>query len=189
MNATASSLPAARSASPQRFSELLEQIAEEHQDERIGIGDLLHAMQGRAIAALLFIFAFPNILPTPPGVAAVLGLPSIFLSFQLMLGTRPWLPSFIAKRSMTTEAFRNIVRRAAPVLSRAENLLKERWSPLTAPLAQRLLGLVRLPSGARSTEPCVYQSPSTTRVAARSPVVSACMAGRCVWPWMSRSTP
>lgn len=144
MNATASSLPAARSARPQRFSELLEQIAEDHEGERIGIGDLLQAMQGRAIAALLFIFAFPNILPTPPGVAAILGLPSIFLSFQLMLGSRPWLPHFIASRSMTIEAFRTIVRRATPVLSRAENLLKERWGALTSPLAQRLLGLVCL---------------------------------------------
>ncbi len=61
-----------------------------------------------------------------------------------MLGTKPWLPRFIADRSMTIEAFRNIVRRATPVLSRAEGLLRERWAPLTSPLAQRLLGLLCL---------------------------------------------
>jgi hypothetical protein len=137
-------LPVPPSRRQQSFSELLQQIADEHQGDRVGIGDLLQAMQGRAIAALLFIFAFPNILPTPPGLAAVLGLPSIYLSFQLMLGTKPWLPRFIADRSMTIEAFRNIVRRATPVLSRAEGLLRERWAPLTSPLAQRLLGLLCL---------------------------------------------
>lgn len=128
----------------QRFSELLTGIAESHEGARITVGDLLQAMQGRAIAALLFIFAFPNILPTPPGVAAILGLPLVYLSSQLMLSRRPSLPGFIANRSMTHEAFRMIVERAAPVLTRAETMLRERWEPLISPPAARLLGLVCL---------------------------------------------
>ena len=104
----------------------------------------MQAMRGRAIAALLFIFAFPNILPTPPGVAAILGLPLIYLSSQLMLDRAPWLPRFIAERSMSHEAFRNIVARATPVLNRAEKMLRERWAPLTGPAMERVMGLVCL---------------------------------------------
>ena len=101
-------------------------------------------MRGRAIAALLFIFAFPNILPTPPGLAAVLGLPLIYLSSQLMLARQPWLPGFIANRSMTIETFRTIVARATPVLNRAERMLRQRWWPLVSPGAERVLGFVCL---------------------------------------------
>jgi hypothetical protein len=128
----------------QRFSELLQQVAEGHMADRISIADLLHAMKGRAIAALLFLFAFPNILPTPPGLAAVLGLPLIYLSSQLMLGRQPWLPGFIADRSMTRDTFRNIVAKAAPVLNRAEKMLRQRWWPLVSPGAERMLGFVCL---------------------------------------------
>ena len=137
-------LPVPPSRRQQSFSELLQQIADEHQGDRVGIGDLLQAMQGRAIAALLFIFAFPNILPTPPGLAAVLGLPSIYLSFQLMLGTKPWLPRFIADRSMTRDAFRNIISKATPILNRAEKMLRQRWWPLVSPSMERVMGFVCL---------------------------------------------
>lgn len=54
--------------------------------ERISVGDLLRAMGDRAIGALMFIFAFPNVLPTPPGTSTILGAPLIFLAAQLMLG-------------------------------------------------------------------------------------------------------
>ncbi|WP_151718178.1 exopolysaccharide biosynthesis protein [Gemmobacter serpentinus] len=135
---------ATRPAMRQRFSELLQQVAETHSEDRISIADLLQAMKGRAIAALLFLFAFPNILPTPPGLAAVLGLPLIYLSSQLMLGRQPWLPGFIAHRSMTRDTFRNIVAKAAPVLNRAEKMLRQRWWPLVSPGAERVLGFVCL---------------------------------------------
>ena len=41
-------------------------------------------------------------------------------------------------------------------------------------------------SPTRSTEPCSYQSPSTTRV---FPSPSSWIAGRWVWPWIIRRTP
>ena len=137
-------LPVPPSRRQQSFSELLQQIADAHQGDRVGIGDLLQAMQGRAIAALLFIFAFPNILPTPPGTAGILGLPLLFLSAQMMLGLDPWLPGFIARRSMARGTFQALVERITPWLLRAERLLKARMELLAHPRAQRLLGALCL---------------------------------------------
>lgn len=137
-------LPDAPPPGRQRFSQLLQQVADDHLAERITISDLLQAMEGRAIAALLFLFAFPNILPTPPGVAAILGLPLIYLSFQLMLARQPWLPRFIADRSMTRDAFRNIISKATPILNRAEKMLRQRWWPLVSPGMERVMGFVCL---------------------------------------------
>lgn len=127
-----------------RFSDLLKTTADTHLHPRLSIGDMLAAMQDRASAALLFIFAFPNILPTPPGVATILGLPIIFLSAQMALGRPPHLPRLIADRSMATVQARQLVARALPHLHRAESLLRHRWPLLTAPLAERLLGVICL---------------------------------------------
>lgn len=128
---------------PKPFSAILEEIATAP-GERISLGDLLEAMQGRAFGALLIIFAFPNILPSPPGLAGVLGLPLIFLSAQMVMGRPPWLPDFIARRSMDRSAFATLVRRGAPWLARAERLLRERMLGLSSARSQRIIGIVCL---------------------------------------------
>ncbi len=123
---------------------MLTRIANDPSRDRISVGDLLDVMNLRAFGALILIFGFPNMLPAPPGLAGVLGLPLIFLSFQMMLGRLPYLPGFITRQSTSREAYRAIVERAAPWLARAERLLKQRLSLLTSPAFERLLGLVCL---------------------------------------------
>lgn len=131
---------AAASMPPQRLSEILDDIAAQDGRDRISLGDILGVMHGRAFGALLLIFAFPNILPTPPGTAGVLGLPLLFLSTQMMLGQMPWLPRFIARRSLSREAFVTLVGHARPWLMRAERLLRARLVWLAHPRAQRFIG-------------------------------------------------
>ena len=112
--------------------------------ERISVGDLLVALGDRATAALLFIFAFPNVLPTPPGTSTVLGAPLIFLAAQLMLGRAPWLPVFLAKRSMSRADFASLIKRIVPWLLRAESLLRPRLGTLARPPMENLIGLASL---------------------------------------------
>ena len=83
------------------------------------MGDLLVALGDRTTAALLFIFAFPNVLPTPPGTSTVLDAPLVFLAAPLMLA------------------------RAACLL-RAESLLRPRLGTLARPPMQQLIGLASL---------------------------------------------
>lgn len=127
-----------------RFSQILQELAEGEEKDRISVGDLVQAMQDRAFGALLLVFAFPNILPSPPGLAAVLGLPLVYLSTQMMLGQLPWLPKFIANRSMTHQNFVTVVEKGAPWLSRAERLLRQRVGFMTSAPVERLLGFVCL---------------------------------------------
>lgn len=112
--------------------------------ERISVGDLLVALGDRATAALLFIFAFPNVLPTLPGTSTVLGAPLIFLAAQLALGRAPWLPAFVAKRSMSRADFSSLVTRVVPWLLRAESLLRPRLGALARPPIEHLIGLLAL---------------------------------------------
>lgn len=92
----------------------------------------------------MFVFAMPNVLPTPPGTSAVLGAPLIFLAAQLTFGRKPWLPALISRRSMSRVDFHVLIQRIAPWLERAERLLKPRASVLALPPMEYFVGLICL---------------------------------------------
>ena len=119
-----------------RFSQILDAIGADERRDRVSVSDLMRAMDARAVAALILLFALPNVIPAPPGTSAVLGLPLLYLTAQMMLGKLPWLPAISADRSMTRNDFGSFVGRVTPLLARAERLLKPRLLFLTAPKAE-----------------------------------------------------
>ncbi|MGQ3051296.1 MAG: exopolysaccharide biosynthesis protein [Roseateles sp.] len=112
--------------------------------ERVSLQDLLNLLGDRAVAALLLIFALPNVIPVPPGASAILGLPMLMLAAQLTLGSKPWLPAFVAQRSLSHAQFVAVVARISPWLQRAERRLRPRWPAWSGHSAERLVGLVCL---------------------------------------------
>jgi hypothetical protein len=126
------------------LSAMLHALAQDDSHDRIAVSDLLAALGDRALAALLFVFAVPNVLPVPPGPSAILGAPLVFLAAQLAFGRRPWLPAVIARRTMTRTDFAALMRRIGPWLERAERMLKPRIAGLTLPPVEYLIGLVCL---------------------------------------------
>jgi hypothetical protein len=126
------------------LSAMLLALAQDESRERIAVSDLLEALGDRALAALLFVFAVPNVLPVPPGTSAILGAPLVFLAAQLAMGRRPWLPALIARRTMTRADFAALVRRIGPWLARAERMLRPRAMGLAQPPMEYLVGLVCL---------------------------------------------
>jgi hypothetical protein len=126
------------------LSAILRQLAAEPGRERVSVRDLFVALDDRALAALLFVFAVPNVIPSPPGLSTVLGVPLLFLSTQLLLGRKAWLPEFIARRSMARADFEALMIRVLPWLQRAERLLRPRLSGLALPPMEYLLGLTCL---------------------------------------------
>lgn len=132
-----------RMASPEgrkRVSQILEDVAADDRRERISISDLMRAMDARAVAALILFFSLPNAVPTPPGTSAILGMPLLYLCYQMMLAKLPWLPALIADRSMTRDDFRALVGRFSPILSRAERLLRPRLLFVTSIAGERVIG-------------------------------------------------
>lgn len=123
---------------------MLRALADDASRERITVGDLLQALGDRAIGALLFIFAVPNVLPVPPGTSSVLGAPLVFLAAQLTFGMRPWLPGIISRRSMCRADFDKMVSRVIPWLERTEKLLRPRYSALALPPFEYAVGLICL---------------------------------------------
>lgn len=126
------------------LSVILFKLAHDAKRERISVGDLLKVLGDRAVGALLFIFAVPNILPVPPGTSSILGAPLIFLAAQLMFGRAPWLPGVVAQRSLPRKDFVSLIRRIVPWLSKAEKLLRPRLGALTTPPMEYFVGFVCL---------------------------------------------
>lgn len=112
--------------------------------ERISVGEIAEGLGHRSFGALMIAFAFPNMLPLPPGASAVLGAPLIVLSAQLMLGRDAWLPGPIARRSLRRADFAGLVVRATPWLERAEGLLRPRLPALAGRHAEPVIGLLLL---------------------------------------------
>ncbi len=123
-----------------RLSRVLDEIAADDDRDRVSIADLMSLLGARATGALLFLFALPTALPSPPGTSSVLGLPLVYLSAQMALGRTPWLPRFIAARSMSRADFAATIARASPLIARAERLLRPRLSVLVRGGAERAIG-------------------------------------------------
>ncbi|QLQ20554.1 MAG: exopolysaccharide biosynthesis protein [Exiguobacterium profundum] len=125
-----------------RLSDILTEIGTDTARTRISVADIMEATGARAIGALILLFAAPNVLPTPPGTSSILGMPLVYLTAQLMLGRLPWLPKFISERSIYRADFIGMMDRAAPILARAEKLLKPRFSLLISAPAERVVGTI-----------------------------------------------
>jgi hypothetical protein len=124
------------------LSQLLVQIAQDASRERISVRDLLSALQDRAIGAMIFVFALPNIIPLPPGASSILGAPLLFLTAQLAVGRKPWLPQAIADRSVDRVHFEAVVKRMTPWLARGERMLRPRLQSLASPPMEYLIGVI-----------------------------------------------
>ena len=113
-------------------------------EERISIGAIVDMLAERGFGLLILLLALPTCLPiAPPGLSAIAGFPIAVIALQMVGGLpRPWLPKRILARTVSTEDLRKVVRGGLPVIERMEKVLKPRFSLLTGPLAERMVGLL-----------------------------------------------
>lgn len=124
------------------LSELITQLCDDPR-ESISVGEIVHAFGRRALGALLFVFAVPNLFPLPPGSSTVLGAPLMLLAPQVAIGIRgPWLPRGLRARQVRTETLRSMLLRFIPALERIERWSKPRFHWFFGPIGDRLIGVV-----------------------------------------------
>lgn len=129
---------------PGRLSDVVKSI---DISEDTTIGTLVDSLGERAFGALMFIFAVPNIIPTPPGTSAILGLPLVILTYQVMIGRQSlWLPGIVRQRHISRELITSFVTKITPLMARLERILKPRMGFLVSTdVAERIIGLVTFP--------------------------------------------
>lgn len=128
-----------------RLSDLLTSMVAAHPGDRLFPADLMDALQDRAIGAMLLLFAAVNLLPLPPGVSAVTGIPLVLVAAQMVIGrTRPWLPQLIMRRSVTKEQALTGVKHLERYERWIGRITKPRLPQLTNHTGARVIGLISL---------------------------------------------
>lgn len=129
---------------PRRLSQVFAAIAREATGP-VTIGHIRDALGNRSFAPLLVLFAAFNLLPLPPGTSAILGLPLIIVSAQMIYGTKQaWLPSALANRSVSLERFRFAMEWIIPRLVRIERYVRPRYWPFWRKQGDRVIGCIAL---------------------------------------------
>ena len=127
------------------ISDVLIDLADGAETERISIGTLVDTLEDRAFGLLLLIFAIPCCLPFLYGVPQVVALPMIFIAGQVAIGRhRPWLPDFLRNRTIAVESFRDMAHRSKRYIGWFESVSKPRATWLLSGPTERLLGLFLL---------------------------------------------
>ncbi|KQV34646.1 exopolysaccharide biosynthesis protein exod [Rhizobium sp. Root268] len=136
---------AAEAADHIQLSDILQRLAAES-GPRITLRDLAVAMQDRSFGAFLVVFALPNLIPLPPGATFILGLPLIFVAWQMVASrdNRIHLPKRMGDYAFDRDSFQTLASRITPWLKRAEKLVKPRAWFVGGRLAERLIGVLAL---------------------------------------------
>jgi hypothetical protein len=128
---------------PLPFSRLLEQVVAGHDGDRLTLSELSARLRDRAWGGLLLIFAAINLLPLPPGVTTITGIPLVVLTAQLAAGrSRPWFPRKVDQRGIGKETLAKLIAKIAPWERRIERVLKPRLCALTGHRAARVIGVI-----------------------------------------------
>jgi len=153
-------------APPQRVSDLLQLLSRTWPHERVSLGDVTRLLGERGYGVLMFVLVLPGAVP---GVASIAAIPLALVAVQLAIGLpRPWLPRFLAARSLSRAEFARMVERAAPHLTRIERLLRPRLTVLTGPLGERLIGAMCLVLALLLTIPILFNWPLVVPIALMS---------------------
>ena len=132
---------------PQRPARLSDIVRSIDTSQDTTIGELADSLGERAFGAVMFIFAVPNAIPMPPGTSAILGLPLVILTWQVMVGRQTlWLPKLVRQRRISKEMLQTFVSKVTPIMARLERILRPRFGiVVTSNLAERVIGLVAFP--------------------------------------------
>ncbi|KGF70392.1 exopolysaccharide biosynthesis protein exod [Hoeflea sp. BAL378] len=139
-----SSIDATEKKHPEKLSELLERLARDA-GARVSMGEIANALNDRSFGAFLLVFALPNLIPLPPGATMVLGLPMVFVAWQMVIGyNKVWLPRALSNYTVDRATFQRMVTRVSPWLRSAETWVRPRNWPLDGPVRERLFGIFAL---------------------------------------------
>ncbi len=129
--------------SPGSLKELLDDLVDNTDGDKVSVGDLLDALRQRTFGPLLLIPAIIAVAPTGaiPGMSIVTGTIILLISIQMLVGRdHAWLPSQATSFEFSRERLENSVEKVKPWADWVESFLMARWtllaeSPATIPLA------------------------------------------------------
>jgi len=128
-----------------RTSALLRELVLDNPAEIITLGEVLTRLGERAFGFMIFLLAFPNCLPVPPGFSTVTGVLIFPIAIQFLLGRRrPHLPRGVRRHPIHRAVLARAVRVILPVLESLERLFEPRWQFFYHGWGEKIVGAFML---------------------------------------------
>lgn len=125
----------------QRTSDVFRGLTELGEGDSIPLGLITEALGDRAFGLLVLIFALPNIIPMIPGVSTISGVVIAIVGLQMLIGRQaPWLPGFVASRSLPRGETQAMIARTMPWIHRLESFARPRAVFMTRGVMRMLIG-------------------------------------------------
>lgn len=110
-----------------RTSEVFLALKTLGEGDRISLGALTEALGDRGFGILVLIFALPNIIPMIPGVSTISGVVIAIVGLQMLFGRRsPWLPGFVAQRTLPRAQLAAMIDRTIGWIIKLERVARPR---------------------------------------------------------------
>jgi hypothetical protein len=116
------------------LSDVLDQLVEAGDDERVTVGEINEAFGDRSLAPILLVPALITASPLSgvPGMPTLTGLIVGLIVVQMLMGRNTlWLPGFIARRGVSKARMKKAVAFLRCPVGGVERLLKPRLTWLT----------------------------------------------------------
>ncbi len=128
------------------LSDIFKDLEDRITGDSVSIDALLEAFHERGFGFFLFFFALPAALPIPAvGVGTILGLPLVFLIFQMAIGRHTiWFPSKIKQKNISRKRIDGMINASLPWLTRLEKVIKPRLEFVTQGVFSNMIGIFAL---------------------------------------------
>jgi len=123
-----------------KITDILQQIHQNAEQPCLSIGEIVEAFEGRGYGPLLMAAGLIIMLPPGwiPGVPSIMALVVLLIAIQMLIGLKaPWLPSFLANRSVEKQQFIDGFACIKPYTQRIDQVLHPRMTYLFNGLSQR----------------------------------------------------
>lgn len=129
------------------LSEILEELAEETEGDKISLGEIVKEFENQGFGPLLLPPALIAFLPTGaiPGVPAICGIFIILVSSQLLIGKKhPWLPNKLSNFSFSREKLKKSVEKAKPWTKKIDKVVTSRLVFATKGIFPKIIALISI---------------------------------------------
>jgi hypothetical protein len=134
---------------PRLLSEQLEDLRGRFSDYPATLREVVVALDTRAYALLMIIFALPFAPPVSvPGSSTPLGLVIAVIAVQLAFGRLPWLPRRMLDWRLPAGFFTKLIPLTARIVRKLEQVLHPRWPAWTSTPLRRALHLLTIVAAA-----------------------------------------
>lgn len=124
------------------LTKVLETVSEDTDDDDLTAEEVVDALESRGYGPLLLVPAMLTVLPTGtiPGVPTATALLLLFIAPQILIGRKsPWLPQFLAQRSIEKSKFDSAIEKAKPYTKWFDKLLQPRLDFFVSDTAVRVI--------------------------------------------------